>query len=588
MITPEERIQNHLAFLYGQPEANRLWPPLQARLHAFRASHPQFLHRSYHLDQRDAILITYGDQVSEPGVPPLRSLAKFFTLRLGDLISGVHILPFYPYSSDDGFSIIDYRQVNPTLGDWNEIDRLGSQYRLMFDAVINHVSCESEWFQAYLRGDDSYTNYFITLDPKVDLSTVTRPRTSPLLTPVETPQGTRHVWTTFSADQIDLNFANPEVLLEITDLFLFYIEHGAEIIRLDAIAYLWKEPGTSCIHLPQTHQVVKFLRAVLDAVAPGVILITETNVPHQANISYFGNPLPGQSKTDEAQLVYNFTLPPLTLHAFQTGNAETLTRWASTLDLPSKGTTFFNFLASHDGIGVTPVRGWLQDSELESMLEWVQALGGYVSYKNNPDGSQSPYELNINFLDALDDPENPATDPVLIARRFLAAHAIMLALRGVPGIYFHSMFGSKSWKEGVEETGRSRAINRKKLRLDELEADLANPQSIRHQIYQGFQQLLGIRKMQAAFHPFGKQEILSLHPAIFSLLRTSPDEAEHLICLHNISDERHETIVDLSLPPFHQVDTVIDIISKKRFAIIRKELHLDLAPYEILWLGKEQ
>src|SRR5690606_35016656 len=108
-----------------------------------------------------------------------------------------------------------------------------------------------------------------------------------------------------SADQVDLNFKNPAVLLATTRALLFYVEHGAKFIRLDAIAYLWKEIGTPCIHLPQTHQVIQLMRAVLDEVAPDVRLITETNVPHPDNISYFG------AGTNEAQLVYNFALPPL-------------------------------------------------------------------------------------------------------------------------------------------------------------------------------------------------------------------------------------------------------------------------------------
>ena len=577
----ENRIRNHLIFLYGEKEVVRIWPHLQDNLARFRRQSPGLLERPVEPPtQRDAILITYGDQVSEANKSPLQSLTRFAGTNLGDLISGIHILPFYPYSSDDGFSVIDYRQVNPALGNWDDITRLGQRYRLMFDAVINHISTESDWFQAYLQGKDPYKDYFIALAPETDLSGVTRPRATPVLTPFETVRGTRHVWTTFSADQVDLNFANPEVLFEIIDLLLYYVERGAEFIRLDAIAYLWKEIGTSCIHLPQTHSVIKLFRAVLDAVAPGTILITETNVPHLENISYFGN------GTDEAQMVYNFTLPPLTLYTFHTGNAELLTQWANTLNLPSKKTTFFNFLASHDGIGVTPLRGWLSDAELNNMLERVQALGGFVSYKNNPDGTQSPYEMNINYLDALDDPENPEGDPALIAKRFLASQAIMLALRGVPGIYFHSMVGSRNWKEGAEKTGRYRTINREKLQLDKLEAELADPGSLRYYVYQGYRKILEARKTSAAFHPFGEQEVLSLHPAIFSLLRISPDGNEQVLCLQNISAENLETTLDLSLLPFHRTDPVIDIISKKQFSIDNKKLRLRLSPYEVFWLGR--
>jgi sucrose phosphorylase len=577
----EGKILEHLAFLYSAHDAPALTQRIINILARFKAKHPALVKPSARgmVSERDAILITYGDMVQERGQAHLQTLFVFLQRYLPEVISSVHILPFYPYSSDDGFSVINYRQVNPALGNWADVTRIGKHYRLMFDAVVNHISSESDWFQAYLRGEDPYNGYFITLTPETDLSEVRRPRATPLLTPFDTVHGTRHVWTTFSADQVDLNFSNPEILLEIITLLLFYVAHGAEFIRLDAIAYLWKELGTSCIHLPQTHSVIKLFRTVLDAVAPGTILITETNVPHRENISYFGD------GSDEAQMVYNFTLPPLTLHTFHSGNTDLLTQWASTLTLPSKETTFFNFLASHDGIGVTPLRGWLNETELGNLLERVQALGGYVSYKNNPDGSQSPYEMNINYLDALDDPENPETDPTLIARRFLAAQAIMLSLRGVPGIYFHSIVGSRNWKEGAEKTGRFRTINREKLQFDKLEAEFANPRSLRSHIYVRFCKFLEARKSNAAFHPFGGQEVLSLHSAIFSLLRISPDGLEQVLCLHNISPESIETDLDLSLLPLPQQGLLLDIISKNHFPIHAKKLHLRLGPYEVLWLG---
>ena len=172
---------------------------------------------------------------------------------------------------------------------------------------------------------------------------------------------------------------------------------GAEFIRLDAIAYLWKEIGTACIHLPQTHAVVRIMHALLEQAAPQVRLITETNVPHTENMSYFGD------GTNEAHLIYNFALPPLVLYTLQNGDAGPLSAWASGLTLPSQQVTFFNFLASHDGIGVTPLRGLLPESAIEELARRTLAQGGLVSYRSNPDGSQSPYELNINYFDALAD-----------------------------------------------------------------------------------------------------------------------------------------------------------------------------------------
>ncbi|MCI0399472.1 MAG: sugar phosphorylase, partial [Chloroflexi bacterium] len=348
-MSPQARIRDHLSYLYDAETAGHLWPRLQALLDGFRRRNP---HRpasqtapAGRFDERDVILITYGDMVYEAGQPPLRSLAEFLETTLPGVVTGVHLLPFFPYSSDDGFSVIDYKAVNPALGSWDDVARIGGNFRLMFDAVVNHVSVQSDWFGRFLAGDPRYQEYFVVPPGDANLSQVFRPRALPLLTPFQTAAGEKLVWTTFSADQVDLNFKNPDVLLEILDVLLFYVEQGAEFIRLDAIAFLWKESGTACLHRPQTHRLVQLFRAVLDEVAPTASLITETNVPHQDNIAYFGD------GANEAQMVYNFSLPPLVLHAFHSGQATTLATWARGLDLPSAQASFFNFLASHDGIG---------------------------------------------------------------------------------------------------------------------------------------------------------------------------------------------------------------------------------------------
>ncbi|MDX1522687.1 MAG: alpha-amylase family glycosyl hydrolase, partial [Anaerolineae bacterium] len=388
MTNLEAKIQGHLEFIYGSETASTVLPQIQARLADFQRRHPALgtaLPPGERVTERDAILITYGDQIREPSRSPLQSLAEVFGENLSGVVSGVHLLPFYPYTSDDGFSVVDYLQVDPDAGDWSDLELLRQNFRLMFDAVINHISASSRWFQGFVAGDPAYANYFITEDPATNLSAVTRPRTLPLLTPVDTANGQQHVWTTFSPDQIDLNYSHPPVLLEIIDVLLFYVAHGAELIRLDAIAFMWKEVGTTCIHLPHTHRIIQLFRTILDAVAPNVLLITETNVPHAENLSYFGD---GQN---EAQLVYQFSLAPLMLHTFYTGDATVLKNWADGLEQLPDTATFFNFIASHDGIGLRPVEGILTPEEVQTLADYTLRHGGQVSYKSNPDGSQSPY-----------------------------------------------------------------------------------------------------------------------------------------------------------------------------------------------------
>jgi sucrose phosphorylase len=574
-MAPTNPLLELLAALYGPAAA----PDLVARLQAAIARYRPTMRApgAGGVSQQDAILITYGDQVRAAGQAPLRTLSDFCRQHLSGLVNAIHILPFYPYSSDDGFSVIDYRAVDPALGAWDDIAALGRNFRLMFDAVINHISAESEWFLAFLRGDPRYRNYFVAVEGSPDLSGVVRPRALPLLTTFQTRAGPKSVWTTFSADQVDLNYGNPEVLLEIVDLLLFYAARGAEFIRLDAIAYLWKEIGTACIHLPETHTVIQLFRAVLDGAAPHVALITETNVPHVDNISYFGD------GSNEAQMVYNFALPPLTLHAFQAGDASALSAWAAGLRLPSRRVTFFNFLASHDGIGLNPARGLLSESDIAALADRAVAQGGFVSYKHNPDGSQSPYELNINYFDALSDPAGG--EPLEVqAARFLAAQAVMLSLVGVPGIYFHSLLGSRGWPAGAAQTGRPRSINREKLARAELERELADAGSLRRRVLDGYARMLRARSRSAAFHPYGNQQVIECGPAIFALLRVPPAGGERVLCLHNVTARPQAVALDWTGTVGGR--TRRDLISREVYGIGQGALSLE--PYQVLWLAEDR
>jgi len=525
--------------------------------------------------EADSILITYPDQVQTPGKAPLACLAEFTQAFVGDSISGLHLLPFYPSSSDDGFAVTDYRSVDPSYGSWDDVSALGDRYRLMFDAVINHTSASSAWFQRFLGGDQEFANYFIRVAGAPDLSRVVRPRTYPLLTRLGPAGREQPLWTTFGPDQVDLNYENPDVLLEIIDLLLYYVTRGATIIRLDAIAYLWKDLGTTCIHCPQTHLIVKLFRTVFDSLAPQVALITETNVPQDDNFVYFGN------GTDEAHLIYNFPLAPLVLQAFHSGGAESLTAWAGSLEWPARGATYFNILASHDGIGLNPARGILTDAEIEELVRDIQSAGGLVSTKSNQDGTSSPYEINVNYFDALaQSGENLSLDQTV--RRFLTAHAILLAFKGLPGIYFHSLVGSRGWPEGVQETGRKRTVNRQKLDLRTLTAELSDPQGRRGQIHAGLQQLLRVRRGQAAFSPWAAQHVLAVSGALFALLRASSSPQDEILCIHNVSG-RPQTLSCDSWPAAQRRARVFDLISGRAIDWPQHGA-TTVEPFQSLWL----
>jgi glucosylglycerate phosphorylase len=560
-MTQAKKFQEHLQFIYGERGAS-VYPKLEAVLRDFQSNNPasKKSNPADVLTQRDIVLITYGDQISASGEVPLGTLHTFANKYLKNAVTNIHLLPFYPYTSDDGFSVVDYIAVDKNLGDWSNVQAMRQDYRLMFDAVVNHVSAKSEWFQGFLRDEEPYRNYFIVESPETDLSGVVRPRTSPLLTMFETSSGTKHIWTTFSADQIDLNYDTPDVLLEIIKTLLFYVEKGADIIRLDAVTYLWKEVGTTCVHHPKTHGVLQLFRTVVEEVAPQVVLLTETNVPHEENISYFGD------GHNEARMVYNFALPPLTLYSFLKQDSSHLQTWAKSLKTPSDETCFFNFLASHDGIGVRSVESILGKAGIDFLVESVKSHGGLISYKNNSDGSQSPYEMNIVYFDALNNPNGsePLEHQV---KRFLAAHSMMISLAGVAGIYVHSLLGSRSHHEGVKQTGHNRSINREKFGLETLESELADANGLRRQVLDGLTEFLQVRQREKAFHPQASQDVLDTQKEVFALKR-----GDEVYCLHNVST----SVQEIQLP----VDTVDLLTGAKETEKVRLE------PLQTKWLKR--
>ncbi|HLA84489.1 MAG TPA: sugar phosphorylase [Thermoguttaceae bacterium] len=531
--TLRSRLLPKLALLYGV-RAGACFEEILRRVEAAEPLPPP---RTSLWDERDVVLITYGDQVRDEGRAPLGALGRFLAeAELDRLVSTIHLLPCFPASSDDGFSVIDYRAIDPAVGNWGDVAALGENYSLMLDLVLNHVSRESRWFADYLAGREPFTRFFIEVDPASDTSGVTRPRSSPLLTPVETSRGPRHVWTTFSDDQIDLNYAEPAVLVEMIDVLLGYLCRGARIVRLDAIAYLWKRPGTPCVHLPETHTVVKIYRDLVDVLAPGAILLTETNVPHEENVSYFG-------RGDEAQMVYQFSLAPLLLEALLTGNPSLLAQWLAGQEPTPPGTTTLNFTASHDGIGVRPLEGIMPPDRFARLLDTVRRRGGEASMRRNADGTESPYELNVSYFSALDEPG--AADRAAIQKaRFMASQAIMLSLRGIPAVYFHSLVATSNDYAGRERTGRARSINRRKYTAAELRSILLEHDSTPADVLAAYRRMLAVRRNQPAFHPEADQRWLAGGPpTMLALLRTSLDGRQRILVLANFA--REERTIDV-------------------------------------------
>ena len=589
----EKRMREKLIFLYGDKMGNESLDEVRRTMQVY------FAHKSdemiacemkfkpvHRFTQRDVILITYGDLVKADDEEPLDTLAELCNEYLKGVFNTLHLLPFFPYSSDRGFAVMDFEEVDPHLGSWEDITSLKSDFKLMFDGVINHVSSKSRWFQEFLNQKSYYKDFFTVFSTKEEISPdhlkiIVRPRTSDVLTEFRTIYGPRMVWTTFSPDQIDLNYKNPNVLIKMLEILLLYVRRGVDIIRMDAVTYLWDELGTSSVHLEQTHVCIKFFRDVLDAVAPHVALITETNVPHAENISYFGN------GTDEAQMVYNFALPPLVLHTFQTGDSTFLANWAAKLDPVSDTATYFNFLDSHDGIGVMAVKKILSENDIEQMALNVVEHGGYISYKDNGDGSVSPYELNITWYSAINREDDDESQDLKI-KRYIASRAIALVMMGVPGIYLHGLLGSRNDAEAVINEGQTRSINRKTIGKKELLSELADATSNIYRISNQLVFLIHLRRKEKAFHPNAKQEIPDISSDVFAVKRTSLDKKESILSLINISNHETEIDLDMDLIDNSNGETALfDLITKIKFQPENNLIRIKLQPYDIYWLKFE-
>lgn len=575
------QIRNHLELIYQQTEDyqngtivfNQLVNKALSIMRISTDHSPPKNHGNL-WTEKDSILISYADSIIESDTPPLQTLSHFLRQHVSQKINSLHILPFFPYSSDDGFAVIDFEEVKPELGDWDDIQAIANDYRLMSDLVVNHCSSEHRWFKNFLQNTAPGKDYFYTIHAEQDLSQVVRPRTSPLLQAVKTTNGTKHVWCTFSHDQIDFDFRNPELLMEFLKIIRFYLDRGIRIFRLDAVAFIWKIPGTNCLNLSQTHQIVRLLRLLIEHAEPEALIITETNIPNRENLEYFGN-------ANEAHCIYNFSLPPLLIHCLIAGNSYYLKQWMMSMPPAQNGTSYFNFIASHDGIGLRPAEGLLSDREIDNLSAIMENFGGKVSYRQVANGGQKPYEINISLFDSLQGTDQ-GPDKFGI-ERFICAHAIMLGLEGIPGIYIHSLLATRNDYEKVTQEGHNRAINRHQWDYQELTERLSNPLHSQAIVFEKLMALLAIRTSQSAFHPNATQFTLHLGDTIFGFWRQSQDRQQSIFCISNISKFPYQ--LPLASVNLITMDHWHELISNQAINLATETLLLE--PYQTVWITNQ-
>lgn len=522
------------------------------------------------LGEQDVLLITYADTLVDGDKPPFQVLHHFARTHLADFFSGIHILPFFPYSSDDGFAVVDYNSVRADLGDWQDVTAMAEDFDLMFDLVINHCSREHLWFADFVNGRAPGCDFFIDLPAETQVDEVIRPRNTPLLSEVQTYAGPRHVWTTFSEDQIDLNFSNPEVLCKFIEILFDYIDRGARYIRLDAIAFLWKRLGTNCMSLPETHMVVKIMRLLIDYTGADVVLLTETNVPHQENVSYFG-------QKDEAHMVYQFSLAPLLLYSYLFNDGSYLQSWASELQQPPEGCAYLNFIASHDGIGLRPLEGLLPADDIEKLIDNVHNHGGFVSMRTSSAGEQKAYEMNISLFAAF----GGSAD---VIPAYVGAHQLLLAFQGVPALYLRALLASQNDLAAVERTGRTRSINRGKLHVADVQHDLTSNNSLPHEVFAALTHTLKIRRLQPAFSPAADQEVMPSGAKLL-VIRRNATQQKILVIASFSAHIQSVSLTSFIDPGLLHTPGVKDLLTQSTYAA-EQELHLN--PYQVVWLELER
>ena len=519
------------------------------------------------ISEKTSLVISYGDNIYSSQSSSMKIFQKFFQKNLEKLFDTIHFLPFYPSSSDSGFAVKDHYQIDRKIGNWSDLKKISKSKKIMADVVINHASARGLWFKNFLKRKKPGKDYFLTVNSKFNTSKVVRPRDHKLLKKIKIFEKNDYLWRTFSPDQIDLNFKNPSVLLRFIKIIIHLINNGVTIFRLDAIAYLWKQNGTKCINLSQTHEIIKLLRVVTSLLNVQTLIITETNLPEKENLSYFG-------KNNEANWVYNFSLPPLLIHAFLFENSLYLNQWSRKLPSTKHGNCYLNFIASHDGIGIRPTEGILNEKTLSSFLKRLKKNGSKFSYRKVQNKSKKVYEANITVFDAL---RKSDFDPkgLFFLERYISAHAIMVSFEGVPAVYFNSLFGKSNDEAKYIITGNNRDVNRYKWNFNNITTKLRDKKSKQSIFYRNIGALLEIKRKQKAFHPNASRFNINLGSKIFCFKRISKDKKQSIICMTNLSSK-------IQTPNFKKIGNYRDLLnSNLKF---REGTALILKPFQTVWL----
>ncbi len=412
-------------------------------------------------------LIAYADRLG--GTIP--ALAELLDGPLEGIFGGIHLLPFFvPFDgADHGFDPIDHTTVDPRLGSWEDVARLARRYAVTADLIVNHISADSVEFRDFLEhgAASPYATMFHFLSSvfpdgatEDELLRIYRPRPGLPLTPVRLADGSRRLaWTTFTARQIDLDVDDPRTSAYLEGIAATFAEHGVSTVRLDAVGYAVKTPGTSCFMTPATLAFIGRLQR--DLHRRGLRVLVEVHAHHARQIEV----------AQVADLVYDFALPPLVLWMLADGDASPLRNW-----LALRPRNAVTVLDTHDGIGVIDVGpddvdpstpGLLSPDQISALVEWIHAntRGASRQATGARAGNVDVYQVNTTFYDAVGRSDT----------HYLTARAIQLFTPGIPQIYYVGLLAGENDLALMRWTGVGRDINRRSYDRSEVETALGRP-----------------------------------------------------------------------------------------------------------------
>ena len=524
-------------------------------------------------NESHSVLITYADSIYKNGEATLKTLRKLLSKHFGSLSKVVHILPFLKSTSDGGFAVSSYDSLEEKFGDWDDLKSISKNHDLMADLVLNHVSSSHPWVQQFIKYQEPGISNVFSPKQNLDWSNVVRPRSSSLFSQINTEDGPKQVWTTFGPDQIDLNWHNPKMTLEFLNLIINYLSNGIKWFRLDAVGFIWKESGTTCLHLPKAHSIVKLLRVLLNNLLDEGVLITETNVPQKENLSYL---IPD----DEAHMAYNFPLPPLLLEAIITSRADILNSWIFDWPILPEDTTLFNFTASHDGVGLRALEGLMNEQRIKDLLINCEKRGGLVSHRRLSNGDDKPYELNISWWSAMEDSSRDTKR--FQYERFILSQLLVMALKGVPAFYLPALLASENDIKRFSMTGQRRDLNREKFKSENLLAVLNNPESNANKNLKYLRNAMDFRSKLKQFHPCSQMKCLSKGRSDIVVIKRGKGP-ESVFAIHNMTENKiNYQLNDNDLPKIIDNDfNTHDFLTSTKYNC--KNISLD--PFQVIWLS---